>query len=145
MTGKMVRLVLSLALVALALFGCENASRVGNDLTCHGGSCSSSCDYEGTSAACNVVCQPGTSCDARCNAGQSCNFDCQGDASCSFDCTAGSCQVTGPGDCTCSGECIGTCNGVVTDGDAGPGGSSCVELCGSPSSPGYADCVAACS
>lgn len=144
MTSKRIWIVLLAALFALGLFGCENASRAGNNLTCHGGSCSTGCDEAGTTSACNVVCEPGTTCDARCNAGQPCNFDCQRDARCTFDCTSGSCQVTGPGDCSCSGECIGTCNGSVNGGDAGPGGSSCEELCGDPSGAGYAACIAAC-
>ncbi len=153
---------LTLGLLALtlapALVGCNNALETGNRLECVGGSCSSSCDNEGTSVSCEVLCQDGTTCDARCNAGQDCRFTCAPGARCDFDCTAGSCSVSGTGAerCSCVGTCPGTCGGTAgfddagvpamgSDAGGGGGGTDCLDLCGEPTDPGYAACVAACA
>ena len=145
MTHSIVTVSLA-SLVLLFSFGCEDATRSGNNLMCHSGSCSSSCDDVGTTQGCNVQCEPGSSCDARCNAGQPCNFMCQGDAVCRFDCTAGACQAEGGADCSCTGECTGTCGMSTPPGGGADGGTggSCLEMCGDPSSPGYGACAAAC-
>lgn len=131
---------------AFTVSGCEDALRSGNQLICRSGSCSSSCDYDGTSESCDVQCNAGSTCDARCNPGQSCSFMCEGDARCDFDCSQGSCQATGGAMCSCSGNCIGTCGSgspMMMTGDAGTGGS-CIDMCGEPLDPGYAACAAAC-
>ena len=137
-------LLLAIATLTLTA-GCDGTSRSGNNLTCNSGSCSATCDDVGTAMGCNVRCESGTTCDARCNPGQACNFECVPGATCRFDCTAGSCQATGDADCSCSGDCVGTCGGGVTGPmeDGGTGGS-CADLCGAPTDPGYAACVAAC-
>ncbi|MCA9606466.1 MAG: hypothetical protein KC619_12760 [Myxococcales bacterium] len=146
MSPTSVRVLFALTAL-LAAVGCEDATRSGNNLMCHSGNCSTSCDAAGTAMDCNVQCEPGSTCDARCNAGQSCNFECQGDARCRFDCTAGACRANGAVDrCECSGDCTGTCGTMLpmSGADGGMGGDPCLDACGSPASPGYAACIAAC-
>ncbi|MFK7989522.1 MAG: hypothetical protein AB8I08_26130 [Sandaracinaceae bacterium] len=145
-------LFFSLAMMT-TVAGCNDAREAGNRLECMGGSCSSSCDNEGTGVSCEVFCREGTSCDASCNAGQDCRFFCDPGATCTFDCTSGSCSLMGTGatSCSCSGTCPGTCSdtGATTmfPGDAGPdeSGGDCTDFCGEPTDPGYAACVTACS
>jgi len=147
--------------VVLACSAEDDSAKAGNNEACgEGDTCENNCDADPSS--CNMSCAAASTCKAKCNDGQSCNFSCHGTADCTFDCTAGSCNTSGDStNCSCSGDCLGTCGGISypdagtggsggTDGTGGAagtggGGDDCMSQCGSPTDPGYADCVAACA
>lgn len=143
-------------LLSLAFVACssdDSGAKAGNNQACAvGATCNNDCKAE--PGSCNMTCPSNAKCTATCNDGQSCAFTCESTAECKFNCAAGSCTVSSSSSsCSCTGNCVGTCggsgvggSGTGGSGGAGVGGSgSCEDACGSPTSPGYADCIAACA
>ena len=149
-TMHLLESVTAALVVTLSVVACgsddSGGTKAGNNEACAGqATCNNSCDAD--PSTCSFSCADTSTCTATCHDGQTCNFSCGDTAHCNFDCTHGTCNTSGGStNCECKGNCVGTCGGVSgVGGSGGGGGGDCQSACGSPSDPGYADCIAACA